>query len=295
MLKHIQNMVIFALLVKNGSYTRTAAELGVTKSLVSQRVSELEESLGLRLLNRTTRKLSLTTAGATYLASCREIIDACMKGDDAMQQLHHTVAGSLKIVTPPGFMSSILPVVHRDFLQKYPNVALELETADSFYGTVGDHFDIAYRIGRPSDDGYIGRFLGSFKRFIVASPAYSQAHPLAHPNDILNCELITHRTWKSIGLFRGEEEHEIVMPLRHTSDNLTYILHQALIGAGLAILPEYIVKPYISDRRLHVLLNDWEVQKIELWMIYQSKINNPAILREYIEFVIKYNILDTTI
>lgn len=293
MLKHVQDMVIFALLVKNGSYTRTAAELGVTKSRISQRVSDLEESLGLRLLNRTTRKLSLTTAGETYLSSCRELIDAYMKGNDAMQQLHNTVAGNLKIVTPPGFMSSILPVVHRDFLQKYPNVALQMETADSFYGTVGDHFDIAYRIGQPSDDGYIGRFLGAFRRFIVASPDYSRAHPLAYPNEILGCELITHRTWKSIGLFRGEEEHEIVMPLRHTSDNLTYILHQALIGTGLAILPEYIVKPYLANRQLQIVLDDWEVKKIELWMIYQSKINNPAILREYIDFVIKYNIFDT--
>ncbi|AVR05049.1 LysR family transcriptional regulator [Pluralibacter gergoviae] len=295
MLKHIQDMVIFALLVKNGSYTRTASELGMTKARISQRISDLEESLGLRLLNRTTRKFSLTGAGETYLASCRELLDACMKGDEIMQNLHNAVAGTLKIISPPGFMSSMLPAVHRDFLLKYPEVALQLETADSFYGTVGDSFDIAYRIGKPSDDGYIGRFLGSFKRFIVASPAYASAHRLTHPDEILRCELITHRTWKSIGLYRGDAHYDVVMPLRHTSDNLTYIMHQALIGTGLAILPEYIVKPYLASRQLQIVLADWQVQKIELWMIYQSKINNPAILREYINFVIKYNILDTII
>lgn len=295
MLKHIQDMAIFAMLVKNGSYTRTASELGITKSRISQRISELEETLGLRLLNRTTRKFSLTSAGEAYLSSCREILDACLKGDDIMQSLHQSVAGTLKIVTPPGFMSSILPAVHRDFLHTYPGVSLQLETADSFYGSVGNHFDIAYRIGRPSDDGYIGRFLGSFKRYIVATPEYARVHALSHPDDIHECDLITHRTWKSIGLYRGEEQYEVVMPLRHTSDNLTYILHQALIGTGLAILPEYIVRPYLSNQRLQIILTDWEVQKIELWMIYQSKINNPAILRAYIDFVIKYNIIDNTL
>lgn len=293
MLKHIQDMVIFALLVKNGSFTSTAAELGITKSRVSQRISALEETLGLRLLNRTTRKLSLTSAGEHYLQSCHEILDACMRGDEAIQQLQHSTGGNIRIISPPGFMSSILPVLHRDFLKKYTNVELQLETANTFYGTVGDQFDIAYRIGRPSDDAYIGRFLGSFKRFIVGTPDYAKEYPLEHPDRILNCNLITHRTWKSIGLYRGEEHHQLAMPVRHTSDNLTYILQQALLGSGLAILPEYIVRPYLHSGQLRIVLPDWEVQKIELWMIYQSKENNPTVLREYINFVVKYNIIDT--
>ena len=81
------------------------------------------------------------------------------------------------------------------------------------------------------------------------------------------------------------------MPLRHTSDNLTYILQQTLQGTGVAILPEYIVKPYLQSAQLVTLLPLWEVQKIDLWMIYQSKTHNPAVLRDYINFVTQYNVI----
>lgn len=295
MFKHIQDMALFALLVKNGSFTRTAAELGMTKSRISQRISCLEEELGVRLLNRTTRQLSLTSAGESYLTSCREVLNASARGAETMQKLHQSPGGSIKIIAPPGFMSSILPQVHHNFLQIQPNVELQLVTADSFYGTVSDEFDIAYRIGRPSDDSYIGRFLGNFARYIVCTPEYGEQHAITHPDRLLECALITHRTWKSITLSRGDEHYDLAMSLRHTSDNLTYILQLVRQGAGFAILPEYIVKPFIESGQLQVILADWSVQQIELWMIYQSKINNPVILRDYINFVVKYNIIESCI
>jgi DNA-binding transcriptional LysR family regulator len=295
MLKHIQDMALFALLVKNGSFTRTASELGMTKSRISQRISCLEEALGFRLLNRTTRKITLTTEGEYYLSSCREILNASARGDETMQKLHKSPGGNIKIISPPGFMSSILPTVHHDFLKDHPNVELQLATADSFYGTVSDEFDIAYRIGSPSDDAYIGRFLGMFRRFIICTPEYRQQHKITHPEALLKSNLITHRTWRSITLSREDEHYKLAMSLRHTSDNLSYILQLALRGAGMAILPEYLVKPYIEAGQLQVILTDWTVQQIELWMIYQSKINNPVALRDYINFVVKYNILDVEV
>lgn len=295
MFKHIQDMALFALLVKNGSFTRTAAELGMTKSRISQRISCLEEELGVRLLNRTTRQLSLTSAGESYLTSCREVLNASARGAETMQKLHQSPGGSIKIISPPGFMSSILPKVHHDFLQLQPNVELQMITADSFYGTVSDEFDIAYRIGRPSDDCYIGRFLGNFARYIVCAPQYGRQHAITYPDGLLECDLITHRTWRSITLSRGDEYYDLAMSLRHTSDNLTYILQLVRQGAGFAILPEYIVKPFIESGQLQVILPDWSVQQIELWMIYQSKINNPVILRDYINFVVKYNIIENCI
>lgn len=295
MFKHIQDMALFALLVKNGSFTRTAAEQGMTKSRISQRISCLEEELGVRLLNRTTRQLSLTSAGESYLIACREVLNAGVRGDEMMQKLHQQPGGSIKIISPPGFMSSILPKVHHDFLQLQPNVELQLVTADSFYGTVSDEFDIAYRIGRPSDDSYIGRFLGSFARYIVCTPEYGEQHTVSHPDRLHGCDLITHRTWRSITLTRGDEHYDLAMSLRHTSDNLTYILQLVRQGAGFAILPEYIVKPFIESGELQVILADWSVQQIELWMIYQSKTNNPVILRDYINFVVKYNIIENCI
>ena len=291
MLKHVQDMALFALLVENGSFTKTAAELGMTKSRISQRISALEEYLNVRLLNRTTRKISLTDDGERYLAYCHEVVDASVRGDKTVQALHNQTGGKLKIIAPPGFMASILPAVHHQFLQTHANIELQLITADSFYGNVGSEFDVAYRIGKPSDDTCIGRFLGTFNRFIVCTPQYQAAHDIQHPEALQSCELITHQTWKSIALFQHDESYELAMPLRHTSDNLTYILQQTLQGTGVAILPEYIVTPYLQSAKLVTLLPQWDVQKIDLWMIYQSKTHNPAVLRDYINFVTQYNVI----
>lgn len=291
MLKHVQDMALFALLVEHGSFTKTAAELGMTKSRISQRISALEEHLNLRLLNRTTRKISLTADGERYLAYCHDVVDASVRGDKTVQAMHNRTGGKLKIIAPPGFMASILPAVHHQFLQTHADTELQLITADSFFGTVGSEFDIAYRIGKPSDDACIGRFLGTFSRFIVCTPAYADRHSVQRPEALQTCELITHRTWKSITLFHHDESYELIMPLRHTSDNLTYILHQTLQGSGVAILPEYIARPYLQSGQLVTLLPQWEVQKIDLWMIYQSKTQNPAVLRDYINFVTQYDVI----
>ncbi|RKQ41226.1 LysR family transcriptional regulator [Enterobacter sp. R1(2018)] len=291
MFRHFQNMALFAILVKNGSFTRTAEELNMTKSRVSQKINALEEQLGLRLLNRTTRKVSLTDAGERYLPYCQEMIDTAQRAEGLVQRLREIPAGKLRVIAPPGFMHSILPVVHNDFLKKYPQVELELTTADSFFGSVNDIFDIAFRIGKPSDDLFIGRFLGNFNRFIVGSPEYVSKYPIARPSELLNCDLITHKAWKSITLQKSTARYELAMNMRHTCDNLTYILHQSLQGAGLAILPEYIVAPYLKSGQLNVVLPDWTVQQIELWMIYPSSKNNTLALRNYIDLTVNSDII----
>lgn len=287
MFKHFNHMALFATLVKNGNFTRTAEELNMTKSRVSQQISELEEYLGLRLLNRTTRKISLTYAGESYLRYCHEIMDVACRADEQIQLLRESPNGKLRIIAPPGFMYSALPAPHHDFLKAHPQVELELVTADSFYGSVNDTFDVAYRIGKPSDDSFIGRFLGTFNRFIVGNPEYAHKHPVSSPDELHSCDLITHKTWRSVTLSQDSSNYKLVMTLRHTSDNLTYILQQALQGTGLAILPEYIVEPYLKSGQLNVILPSWSVQRIELWMIYPSNKNNTLTLRNYIDFILQ--------
>lgn len=286
MFKHFNHMALFAALVKNGNFTRTAEELNMTKSRVSQQISELEEYLGLRLLNRTTRKISLTYAGESYLRYCQEVIDVAFRADELIQLLRESPNGKLRIIAPPGFMYSALPAPHHEFLKANPQVELELVTADSFFGSVNDTFDVAYRIGKPSDDSFIGRFLGTFNRFIVATPEYAEKHNVSSPDELLTCDLITHKTWKSVTLSQETSSYKLVMTSRHTSDNLTYILQQALQGTGMAILPEYIVEPYLRNGQLKIALPNWSVQKIELWMIYPSNKNNTLTLRNYIDFIL---------
>jgi DNA-binding transcriptional LysR family regulator len=293
MFKRIQDMALFAILVKNGSFTKTAAELGITKSRVSQRINRLEADLGYCLLFRTTRKISLTSAGQSYLSSCMEIIEAGSRGENVLRDCVNSPGGKVKIISPPGLMASVLPGVHRDYLKKHPDVDLQLITANSFFGFLDDDYDIAYRIGKPEDESCIGRFLGTFRRFIVCAPNFAYRGGINRPEDLLLRSLIMHGAWKSISLSRNGEHCNLAVSLSHTSDNLPYILQMTLIGSGMAILPEYIVRPLIDSGQLVTVLDDWQVQQIELWMIYPGKHNNPPVLREYINLVVSYDIVNS--
>lgn len=293
MFKRIQDMALFAVLVKNGSFTRAAAELGITKSRISQRINHLEDGLGYRLLCRTTRKISLTPAGQSYLPSCLEIIEAGIRGGSILQDGVNTPGGEIKIISPPGLMANVLPAVHRDYLEKHPDVSLQLVTANSFFGSLEDDYDVAYRIGKPEDETCIGRFLGTFRRFVVCSPDYTGRRGISKPDDLLSHSLITHSAWKGVTLARNGEYCSLAIPVHHTSDNLSYTLQMTLTGTGMAMLPEYIVRPLIDSGRLVTVLDDWQVQQIELWMIYPGKDNKSSALRDYINLVVNYNIVNT--
>ncbi|MFG1173842.1 LysR family transcriptional regulator [Erwiniaceae bacterium CAU 1747] len=292
MFKALQDMALFALVAECGSFTGAARRAELPKSSVSQRISRLEQTLGLRLINRTTRQLKLTFAGERYLVHCQEMLAASERADMAIERLRENPSGRLRITSPAGIGATLLARLNADFQREFPDVSLEVSVSDEIRDLVQDGFDVALRTGRPQDSSLIGRRIGYCERLLVASPAYlAQYEPLIHPSQLLKHRSIAHRAWRESVLKRGEEYYRWLLPQSHVTDNLVYARECALDGGGITLLPHFLTDEIMGRGDLVRVLKQWEVEGNELWLVYPSrKLNMPA-LNNYIAFACNSSIL----
>lgn len=286
MYKHYQDMALFASLIEAGSFTEAARRFDLPKSRVSQRVQALEEHLGIRLLNRTTRRLSLTSAGEKYLVFCKQILATGTEADELIQLITARPAGKLRVIAPAGLMMTSLLRLNLIFMKTNPEVTLEVLTADSFFESIEGAFDVAFRIGKPVEQSYIGRLLGEYSRLLVASTDYLEKNPVVTADDLSRRDILTHKTWKNLRLYRDDEELIFQDRARLITDNLPYLLKCTLEGSGISILPKYLIHEHLNKGQLLVILPEWNVAKIDIWLVYPSIKNNSPILKSYVEFIL---------
>ncbi|EME2007475.1 LysR family transcriptional regulator [Cronobacter sakazakii] len=289
MFKQLQDMALFALVAETGSFTAAAQKAGLPKSSVSQRISQLEAHVGLRLLNRTTRKLSLTFAGEHYLVHCREMLDASERADLAIQRLRDNPSGRLRITSPAGIGATLLARMNAEFLAKYPEITLEVFISDDVRDLVMEGFDVALRTGKPQDSSLIGRKIGHCPRYLLASPAYLARHPaLTHPSQLVDHRVIVHRAWPEWLLQRDRELYRCHLNQMHQTDNLLYARESALAGAGITLLPAFLLDDSLAEGALVNVLPEWTVTGNDLYLVYPGrKLNAPALV-SYINFALEY-------
>ena len=172
MFKQLQDMALFALVAEMGSFTAAAQRAGLPKSSVSLRISQLEQQVGIRLLNRTTRRLNLTFAGEHYLVHCREMLAASERAEYAIQRLRENPSGRLRITCPAGIGATLLAHMNAEFQLHYPDVSLDVSISDDVLDLVESGFDVALRTGKPQDSSLIGRMIGHCPRYMLASADY---------------------------------------------------------------------------------------------------------------------------
>ncbi|EOC1267353.1 LysR family transcriptional regulator [Cronobacter malonaticus] len=289
MFKQLQDMALFALVAETGSFTAAAQKAGLPKSSVSQRISQLEAHVGLRLLNRTTRKLSLTFAGEHYLVHCREMLDASERADLAIQRLRDNPSGRLRITSPAGIGATLLARMNAEFLAKYPEITLEVFISDDVRDLVMEGFDVALRTGKPQDSSLIGRKIGLCPRYLLASPAYLARHSaLTHPSQLVDHRVIVHRAWSEWLLQRDRELYRCHLNQMHQTDNLLYARESALAGAGITLLPAFLLDETLTQGALVNVLPEWTVTGNDLYLVYPGrKLNAPALV-SYINFALEY-------
>ncbi|ELY4599290.1 LysR family transcriptional regulator [Cronobacter malonaticus] len=289
MFKQLQDMALFALVAETGSFTAAAQKAGLPKSSVSQRISQLEAHVGLRLLNRTTRKLSLTFAGEHYLVHCREMLDASERADLAIQRLRDNPSGRLRITSPAGIGATLLARMNAEFLAKYPEITLEVFISDDVRDLVMEGFDVALRTGKPQDSSLIGRKIGLCPRYLLASPTYLARHPaLTHPSQLVDHRVIVHRAWSEWLLQRDRELYRCHLNQMHQTDNLLYARESALAGAGITLLPAFLLDETLTQGALVNVLPEWTVTGNDLYLVYPGrKLNAPALV-SYINFALEY-------
>lgn len=288
MFRQLQDMALFALVAECESFTAAGKRAGLTKSSVSQRMSQLEQAIGLRLINRTTRQLNLTFAGERYLVHCQEMIQASDRAGQAMARLRDEPSGRLRITSPAGIGATLLARVNTAFQQAYPEVTLEVLISDTFRDLVQDGFDIALRTGQPQDSSLIGRRIGYCDRLLVASPRYlADRALLRHPGQLSGHRCIAHQAWSEWVLAFQQEYYRWLLPLNHVTDNLIYARACAIDDAGITLLPRFLADEAIQKGELVQVLPEWQVEGNELWLVYPGrKLNSPALV-SFIEFAMQ--------
>ncbi|WP_413504685.1 LysR substrate-binding domain-containing protein [Serratia grimesii] len=291
--KQLQDMALFALVAECGSFTAAARRAALPKSSVSQRISQLEQTLGLRLLNRTTRQLNLTFAGERYLEHCQEMLSAAERADLALQRLRDNPSGRLRISTPAGLGATLLPRLTADFQRQYPDVSLEVSVSDAMVDMVQEGYDAALRTGKPQDSSLIGRRLGHSPRYLLASSAYLAQHPpILHPQQLQQHRCIAHSSWPAWNLRRSDEYFRWQLPTRHITDNLLYARECAIAGAGITLLPAFLSREVVAQKQLVEVLPEWQAEGNELYLVYPSrKLNSPA-LACFIDVVLQHPVFD---
>jgi DNA-binding transcriptional LysR family regulator len=288
MFKQLQDMALFALVAECGSFTGAAKKAGLPKSSVSQRISQLEQALGLRLINRTTRQLNLTFAGERYLVHCQEMMQASERANVAIERLRDNPSGRLRITSPAGIGATLLARLNAAFQQEYPDVTLEVSVSDEVRDIVLEGYDVALRTGQPQDSSLIGRRIGYCERLLVASKGYlEQYEAITHPQQLAGHRCIAHRAWSEWLLNRGEEYYRWLLPPTHMTDNLVYARECALGDAGITLLPRFLTQEILPGGGLVQVLPDWQVEGNELWLVYPSrKLNSPAVAR-FIDYALQ--------
>ncbi|MCW5731549.1 MAG: LysR family transcriptional regulator, partial [Alphaproteobacteria bacterium] len=191
-MENLMAMAVFARIVEAGSFTAAARRLGMSKSAVSKQVSRLEEALGTRLLNRTTRRLSLSQAGLAFHEHCARILAEAQAAEEAVQSLQAEPRGLLRVNAPMSFGILHLAPAIPDFLARYPGLRVDMDLADRYVDLVAEGFDLAIRIGRLEDSSLIARRIAPARRVVCGTPDYFARHGVpAEPADLArhNCLL----------------------------------------------------------------------------------------------------------
>jgi DNA-binding transcriptional LysR family regulator len=284
-----RSMQIFVTTVQEGSMSAASAKLGMSPAMVGQHIAALEDRLGTRLLNRTTRRQSLTDFGATYLEQCRDILDRVAVADQDAEALQAAPRGRLKITAPTTFGAEVLMPRLQHYRKLAPAVVLDITLTDRNVDIVDEGFDIAFRIGELPDSGLIARRLVPYRMMICAAPAYLQSRGMPrHPDELAHHHAIgftpsARSAWK---LTRGDERVEIVPKMSITVNSGQAVRMAARAGMGVIMQPSILLDSDVQAGLLVQLFPDWQLRERPMSLVYHGDRRMTPRLRSVISFAI---------
>ncbi|WP_109482735.1 LysR family transcriptional regulator [Paraburkholderia sp. C35] len=288
-MNRLESMSILIAVVDAGSLSAAARQLDIPLASVSRKVGELESHLKTRLLLRTTRQLSLTEAGASYVAACRRILEEIGEAERAATGEYTAPKGELTVTAPVVFgRLHVVPVV-AEFLAHYPEIDIRLILTDRVVHLMDEHVDAAIRIGELPDSTLMATGVGKVRRVVCASPAYLAARGVpAEPKDLGEHECITFEVLESMRAWSfGSGKSELSVPVRSrfAVNTAEAAIDAAMLGVGLIRVLSYQVASAVRSNSLAVVLDAFESAPLPIQLVHKGQAPLPLKLRAFLNFV----------
>ncbi|MBI6705506.1 LysR family transcriptional regulator [Pseudomonas viridiflava] len=289
----LNDVALFVQVVRNGSFAQAARQLGVPSNTVSRRVQQLEEQLGARLLQRSTRKLVVTQTGQDFFERCKEAVDGLIDAGDRIVSSGEIPSGKVRVAAMADFFDFFSIQWVADFLARYPKVQLEFVLADARSDLIAERLDIAFRGGPLLDSGYVGRqLIPAGTEGMVASPGYVQAHGMPEGlEDLVDhyCVSTGHpsglTTWRLVG--PQGTEHTVQLASRFNANTAQALRRATLAGLGIALLPTALIASDLKAGRLVPIVPRYQRTSHGLHVLYPSRQHLPLAVSAFIELVME--------
>jgi len=286
----LDGVAVFVGVINAGSFTAAARALGHSTSYVSKEITRLEKRLGSRLLNRTTRTISLTDAGRAYYDRCSQIVIDAENAERSISQLQDTPRGLLHVNAPGSFGSKYLLEVLPQFMHRYPEVKLEVEFNDRLIDVVAEGYDVVIRVGKIKDTNLVARKFTSSRGVIVASPDYikhkgcpGRAEDLTQHDCIAYSLLPTPTQWD---FYKDGVRSSITVDPRAMCNSAEIEVAMVVHGIGITRLPLFTCEQEVASGKLQIILEDYDQVKFDVYAIYPHRQYLTAKVRAFVDFLV---------
>lgn len=287
-MNQLEDMQIFVTTVDAGSFTTASEKLGLSKQFVSRRVMALEARLGVRLLNRTTRRLHVTDVGREYYARAARILEDVSDAELSVSSRGASPKGTLRVTAPMSFGTMHLGAVLPAFLLRYPAVTVELDLNDRTVDLLREGYDMAIRIGRLQDSTLVARSLAPTQMVTCCSPAYLQGRGApATPQDLGEHDCLLYGHSRGVEWIFHEHGKPLPVPVsgRLLANNGEIVRDAAIAGLGIAWQPSFIVGEALRDGRLVTILDDYAAPPMAVHAVYPQHRQASLVIRAFVDFL----------
>lgn len=292
----LKSMSMFVRVAELGSFSAAARQLGIARSIVTRHIAQLESELGIKLITRSTRRLTLTSAGSAYLEKCREILDLIESAETELAQEHQALRGVVRISLPLSYGIKRLAPLLLDFAEQHPAVHLEMNYTDSQVDLIEEGVDLAIRVTRRLADSDIVRRIGTVRVLVAASPAYLARHgEPRHPAELIDHDCLSYTgsgnfdVWQFLvdGVPTGFSVRA------HLHSNNGDVLNQAAVkDMGITYQPDFIVAESIETGRVKPILSAYPPPELGVYVMLPSNRQIPYRVRVLIDFLANRLALD---
>ena len=288
---NLQRTAMFVAVADSGSFTAAAETMGLTKAVVSFNIRQLEDELGVTLLLRSTRRLTLTEAGRLFHQRSVALLKDAERLKDDVRANHAGLTGELRITTTPEYGSQVVVPLLAEFSQQHPDLRVRHVSSSLHADLISERFDVAIRLGTLADSRYHAALITQFTIFPVATPGWLRNHPVESLEQLAKADWIIHERlasplrWQVNDACGEPATLEIKKAPRLFADSAQALMAFALAGCGVALLPEWLVRHALDDGKLVSVLPEYTFARQGIYAVYPDAPHVPAKVRTFIDFM----------